>query len=270
MLIMLLALLLVQQPETMSLLEKPLFAPSLSREERGKREEALRAARAGFDRDASSADAAIALARAQMALGRVGDSLETVTRALEAKPDDPRLTLERGRGLIVIRKFELAAKDLRKASAAIPEAHCALGVAEYLAAAYPHAREAFAGCEGAGVSPVFRYLADWRTGPSAMPRPSLPRDPGPDPSTPIRMPGSAARPGPTDHETLAASYLDAAEALLHGKPAVAKDLLKRIVEKRRNEWMDPLYIAAEADYAKLLKAEGKKGKKGKKRSSFEP
>jgi len=267
MLIMLLGLLLLQQPETMSLLEKPLFAPPLSREERGKREEALRAARAAFDRDAASVDLAIALARAQMALGRVGDSLETVTRALEGKPDDPRLALERGRGLIVIRKFELAARDLRKASATIPEAYCALGVAEYLAAAYPRAREAFASCDGSGVSPVFRYLADWRTGPSAMPRPSLARDPGPDPSAPIRMPGSAARPGPADHATLAASYLEAAEDLLQGKPAAATDLLKRIVEKHRNEWMDPLYIAAEADYAKLLKAEGKKGKK---RSSLEP
>ena len=258
-----LLLLLLQQPETMSLLEKPLFAPPLSREERGKREEALREARAAFDRDASSIDAVLALARAQMSLGRVGDSLETVTRALESKPDDPRLALERGHGLIVIRKFELAARELRKASATIPEAHCPLGVAEYLKADYPRAREAFGQCHDPGTSPVFPYLADWRTGPSAMPRPSLPRDPGPDPSSPIRMPGTAARPGPAGHTTLAASYLEAAEHLLHGKPAAAKDLLKRIVEKNRNEWMDPVYIAAEVDYAKLLKTEGKKGKKKK-------
>ena len=104
-------------------------------------------------------------------------------------------------------------------------------------------------------------LADWRTGPSAMPRPSLPRDPGPDPSAPIRMPGTAAKPGPADHMTLAASYLEAAEHLLHGKPDIAKDLLKQIVEKRRNEWMDPVYIAAEVDYAKILKTESRKGKR---------
>lgn len=263
---LLLLLVALQQPETMSLLEKPLYAPPLSRDERGKREEALRAARAAFDRESSSVDAAIALGRAQLALGRVGDSLETVTRALENKPEEPRLLLERGRGLIVIRKFELAARELRKASATIPEAHCALGVAEYLAAAYPRAREAFASCTDSGTSPVFRYLADWRTGPSAMPRPSLPREPGPDPSAPIRMPGTAVRPDPPGHPTLAASYLEAAEHLLHGKPDAAKDQLKQIVEKRRNEWMDPVYIAAEVDYAKILKAEGRKGKKKKKGS----
>ena len=33
------------------------------------------------------------------------------------------------------------------------------------------------------------------------------------------------------------------------------------MEKNRNEWMDPIYIAAEADYARLLKAEPKKKKK---------
>jgi tetratricopeptide (TPR) repeat protein len=257
------AVLLVQQPETMSLLERPLFAPPLSREEREKREDDLRAARAGFDRDSSSVDAVLALARAQMSLGRVGDSLETLTRALEGKPDDPRLSLERGRGLIVIRKFEPAARELRKASATIPEAYCALGIAEYLLAEYPRAREAFGKCTEPGTSPVFPYLADWRTGPSAMPRPSLPRDPGPDPTAPIRMPNTPARPGPPGHMTLAATYLEAAEHLLHGKAEAGKDLLKRIVEKQQNEWMDPVYIAAEADYAKLLKAEAKKGKKKK-------
>src|SRR4029450_1670260 len=105
MIAVLLILLAFQQPETMSLLEKPLFAPPLSREGRGKREGALGVARAGFDRDASSVDAVLALARAQMALGRVGDSLETLTRALEGKPDDPRLSPERGRGGLGVRKF---------------------------------------------------------------------------------------------------------------------------------------------------------------------
>jgi tetratricopeptide (TPR) repeat protein len=250
-----------QHPETISLLERPLFAPPLAREEREKREDALREARAGFDRDSSNVDAVLALARAQMSLGRVGDSLETLTRALELKPDDAGLLLERGRGLVVIRKFPLAARELRKASATIPEAHCALGVAEYLSADYPRAREAFSQCTDAGVSPVFPYLADWRTGPSAMPRPSLPREPGPDPSTSIRMPGTPVSPVPSGHMTLAASYLEAAENLIQGKRGVAKDQLKRIVDKNLNEWMDPVYIAAEADYARILKTEGRKRKK---------
>ena len=254
------AVLLVQQPETMSLLEKPLFAPPLPRDERGKREDALREARAAVRRDSSSVDAVLALARAQMSLGRVGDSLETLTRALEGKADEPRLLLERGSGLIVIRKFEIAARELKKASATIPEAHCTLGLAEYLAADYPHAREAFAKCTDPGTLSVFPYLADWRTGPSAMPRPSVARDAVPDPTV-IRLPGSATKPAPATRLPMAATYLDAAEHLLKGRTKEARELLKQIVEKDRDEWMDPVYIAAEVDYATLLKAEAKKKKK---------
>jgi tetratricopeptide (TPR) repeat protein len=250
--------LLLQQPETMSLLEKPLFAPPLSKEERGKREAAMAAAREAHDRDPANVDVVLALSRALTALGRIGDALELLTRAVEGKPDDARLALERGRGLMVIRKFDLAAKELRKPAETLPEAACALGVAQYLGADYPRAREAFTKCPDPG---VFAYLADWRTGPSAMPRPAVARQPEPDPSAPIRLPGAAAKPGPTTRLPLAATYLDAAQSLIDGRTEAAKDQLKQIVEKNRNEWMDPVYIAAEADYARLLKTEPKKKKK---------
>lgn len=249
-----------QQPETMSLLEKPLFAPPLGSEERGRREAVVATARAALDRDRANVDAAVALAHAQMALGRVGDALETLTRALEGRPDDPRLTLERARGLIVIRKFEVAAKEARRPAAPLPEASCVLGTAQYLAADYSHARESFSTCADPG---IFAYLSDWRTGPSAMPRPhvSREREPEPVPSPAIRFPGSAAKPGAKTRVPLPAAYLDAAEHLIKGKPAEAKTALKEIVEKYRNDWMDPVYIAAEADYARILKAEPKKRKK---------
>ena len=246
-----------QQPETMSLLDKPLFAPSLSREERNKREAARADARAAYDRDRANVDAVLALARADMALGRVGDSLEVLTRALENMPDNPQIALERGRGLIVIRKFELAAKELRKPAETLPDAACALGIAQYLAADYPRARESFVKCPDPG---VFAYLADWRTGPSAMPRPTVSREPTPDPSAAIRLPGAAKKPGPAMRIPIAGTYLDAAERLIKKDTTGAKELLKRIVEKNHNEWMDPVYIAAEADYAKILKAEGRKRK----------
>jgi tetratricopeptide (TPR) repeat protein len=258
------ALLAIQQPETMSLLEQPLFAPRLSSEERSTREGVLAAARAVYGRDRGNVEAAIALSRAEMALGRVGDALEVLTHALEAKPDEPRLLLERGRGLIVIRKFPLAEKELRKPAETLPEASCALGIAQYLAPDYAHARESFTKCPDPG---VFAYLADWRTGPSAMPRPSVSRDPIPDPSAPapIRLPGKATKPGPVMRIPMTAMYLDAAERLIQGKTEAAKDLLKQIVEKDRNNWMDPVYIAAEADYARILKAEGKKPKAKRKK-----
>src|SRR6188472_1121163 len=98
MIAVLVVMLALQQPETMSLLEKPLFAPPLSKNDRIAGETALAAARAAYARDRTDVDAVVALARAQMALGRVGDSLETLTRALELKADDPRIALERGRG----------------------------------------------------------------------------------------------------------------------------------------------------------------------------
>lgn len=265
MIAVLFALLVLQQPETMSLLEKPLYAPPLAREERRTREAALSAARAAHERDPASVDAALARARAEMSLGRVGNALETVTRALEVTPDDPRLALERGRGLIVIRKFELAAKELRKPAETLPEASCALGMARYLAADYPHAREAFARCKGQDISPVFVYLADWRTGASAMPRPVVSREPEPDPSAAIRLPGAAKKPGPTMRIPLTAIYLDAAERLIDGDTAAAQGLLKQIVEKNRNSWMDPVYIAAEVDYAKILETEGKRQKAKRKK-----
>ncbi len=184
--VLMFALLAIQQPETMSLLDQPLFAPRLSSDERSTREGVLAAARAAHDRDRGNVDAALALARAEMALGRVGNALEVLTHALESKPDDPRLLLERGRGLIVIRKFELAGKELRKPAETIPEAACALGLAQYLAADFAHARESLTKCPNPG---VFAYLADSRIGPSAMPRPDVSRELTPD---------ASARPAETD------------------------------------------------------------------------
>jgi tetratricopeptide (TPR) repeat protein len=239
----------LQQPETMSLLEKPLFAPSLSKADRVTREAALTEARAAYNRDRTNVDAVVALARAQIALGRVGDSLETVTRAQEVQPDDPRLALERGRELIVIRKFEMAGRDLRKPAETLPDASCALGLALYLTADYRQARKAFAKCPDPG---IFAYLADWRTGPSAMPRPNVP------------VPDPAAKPTKDTQASMTARYLDAVERLIKKDHAGARDLLKQIVEKDSNSWMDPVYIAAEADYAKIVKAEGT-GQKAKRK-----
>ena len=98
-----------------------------------------------------------------------------------------------------------------------------------------------------------------------MPKPIVSREATPDPSAPLRLPGAAGKPGPTTRIPLAAIYLDAAQDLIDKKTAVAKDLLKQIVEKYGNDWMDPIYIAAEADYAKILKAEGKRQKAKRKK-----
>lgn len=251
--------LLAQQPETMSLLDKPLYAPRLPAEERARRDADLVLARAAYDRDPANVDAVVGLARAESALGRVGNALDVLTHALEAKPDDPRLALERGRGLIALRKFDVAVRALARPAETLPEARCTLGIAEYLAARYTRARDALAKCEQPG---IFAYLAEARTGSTHTPRPAVSREPARDPSV-IRLPGAPTKPGPAMRLPLEAMYLDAVERLIKRDAEGAKTLLKGIVEKDRERWMDPVYIAAEVDYAALLKAEGKRRKKDK-------
>ena len=66
------------------------------------------------------------------------------------------------------------------------------------------------------------------------------------------MPGSPAPRKEPPKAPLAADYLDAAELIIEGKTDAARDRLKDIVRKhRKNEWMEPAYVAAEADYARL-------------------
>ena len=90
---LLFAVLFLQQPETLSMLEQPLYAPSFSHDVREKLETDLASARAAFQKDPKNADAAIALVHADMAIGHVGDALELLSRTIEAHGDDNRLFL---------------------------------------------------------------------------------------------------------------------------------------------------------------------------------
>jgi hypothetical protein len=117
---------------------------------------------------------------------------------------------------------------------------------------------------------VFAYLADRRAGGHAAPRPDVStiseEPPSPDP----RLPGSTLPPA-KPKSTMTAGYVAAAEKIAvdpaprHGHKHGAEDQLKEIVEKNENRWMEPVYIAAESDYARILKAEGKFKKAGRKK-----
>lgn len=244
---LLLAALLVQQPETLSLLGEPLRPPKLSSDERAKADEEMRAAMAAYAKTPNDVTSIVALADAHITFGRVGDAIEILTRGLEVNADEPRLLAERGRGFVLLRKFELAQRDLRKAVEKIPSAHCTLGFAQYLTGAYPHAQSSYAKCADPG---PFGYLSARRAGASAS-RP----DAGTPSASPeeIRMPGTVTRKPAKTPTSLAAPYLAAAELLIEGNKEEATGRLKTIVEKNRNAWMDPIYIAAEADYARLYK-----------------
>jgi len=247
----------VQQPETLSLLEEPLYAPPVSKVERARLEEALAQARAEVGRDPANADAVLRLARAQRDLGRIGDALETLTRAIEGKADAPRLRLERGRGFVAIRKFELANREFRKAADTLPEAHCDLAFSLYLLGDYKQAHEAYAKCADAG---IFGYLAARRAGADAGPRPEPPAEPG-GRSADVKLPGSVASKPASQEHSMAGTYMDAVDRLVANEKTAAKDLLKPLVEKHKSRWMEPVYVAAEADYARIVKSEPKKKKK---------
>jgi tetratricopeptide (TPR) repeat protein len=246
-----------QQPETLSLLEAPLYAPPVPKAERARLESEIAQARGDLGRDPSNADAALRLAQAQRGLGRIGDALETLTRAIEGKPDAPGLRIERGRGFIAIRKFELAQREFRKAAETAPEARCGLALALYLLADYKQSHDEYGKCAEPG---MFGYLAARRAGADAGPPPAAPADPERR-SSDVKMPGSVASTASKDAPSIAAAYMNAVDRLLADQKPAAKDLLKSIVEKHKARWMEPVYVAAEADYARILKAEPKKKKR---------
>src|SRR4029078_11506738 len=121
-----------------------------------------------------------------LGFGPCGDAVEILPQGREPNADDPQLLRDRGRGYILIRKFDIAQRDLRKSAEKAPEGTCALAVAQYLAGASPHAQASYAHCQDPG---VFGYLSARRAGASDE-RPPVARPPtGP---AEIRMPGSTA------------------------------------------------------------------------------
>lgn len=244
-----------QQPETLSLLGEPLYPPSPPKAERARLESELAQARAAVAHSPADPDAALRLARAQKDLGHVGDALETLTRAIEGNADAPALHLERGRGFVAIRKFELAQREFKRSIETIPEAHCDLAFVLYLLAEYRESRQEYGKCQAPG---VFAYLAARRAGENAGPKPAV-QDSQPE-DRPITLPGSVVSSSTKPQASRTGAYMEAVERLLANQQPSAKDLLKRIVEKHKSEWMEPVYVAAENDYARIVNAEPKKKK----------
>jgi len=245
-----------QHPETLSLLGEPLYPPSLEKSERKAAESAYAEAHAAFDKQPSDPAAIIAFARASYVLGHVGDAVEILTKGLEAKPDDPAMLAERGRGFILIRKFAVAQRDLRKVVSTMPASRCPLALAMYLQAEFAASRDMYRECAEPG---IYAALAERRAAASPAKQAAKPAD-TPAPSPPIKFPGSPPSPKPKEAAApIEARYADAIERLLAGDEDGARERLKTVVEKfRRNDWMEVAYIAAEADYARLYKPVRKK------------
>src|SRR5215217_8469033 len=103
-------------PEATSLAGKPLFSVPPTGDTKVRLESDLAKAQADYDRDPSSADAAIWLGRRLAYLGRFRDAIDVYTRGIAKHPDEPRLYRHRGHRYITTRRFALAAADLAKAS----------------------------------------------------------------------------------------------------------------------------------------------------------
>jgi tetratricopeptide (TPR) repeat protein len=109
------------KPEATSLLGRPLFAPQQSAEARAVLEKNLAAARAEFDRNPGSVDAAIWLGRRTAYLGRYRDAIDIYSAAIQKHPADPRLYRHRGHRYISVREFDKAIADLTKAASLVAD-----------------------------------------------------------------------------------------------------------------------------------------------------
>lgn len=213
----------VQHPEAMSLLGKPLYAERPKGDAGAKAEAAIEAARAAVSKDPTSADAGYALGQAYEAGGRLLDAIDAYTIAIEKHADDARLIFARGRLLLIIRKFDIAARDMRSAAATLPEARCRLAFVEYLNGEFAPARDDFkANCPA----------SPWSAAAAARAERSAP-------------------PAPPSDDDLVKSYYAALVPLVARDTAHAREQLKKIVEKQSKRWTEDAYIAAEADLARL-------------------
>lgn len=105
-----------QAPEATSLLGKPLFPTQPSAENRAKMEGDLAAARAAFNKNPDSVDAAIWLGRRTAYLGRYREAIDIYTAAIAKHAADARLYRHRGHRYISVREFDKAIADLSKAA----------------------------------------------------------------------------------------------------------------------------------------------------------
>jgi tetratricopeptide (TPR) repeat protein len=104
------------EPEAVSLLGAPLFAPELNPATRQPLEADLAAAYAVYQRDPENADAIIWLGRRVAYLGRYRDAIDIFTEGVRKHPDDPRMYRHRGHRYITIRRFDAAVRDLQRAA----------------------------------------------------------------------------------------------------------------------------------------------------------
>ena len=90
--------------------------PPVSPEARLEMEKNIKEAQARYDANPKNADAIIWLGRRLAYLGRFKEAIDTYTKGIALHPSDARFYRHRGHRHITLRQFDLAIRDLKKAS----------------------------------------------------------------------------------------------------------------------------------------------------------
>jgi tetratricopeptide (TPR) repeat protein len=107
------------EPEAVSLLGEPLFAPAIAPERRAELEARLAEAREALEKNPGDPDAIIWLGRRTAYLGRFRDAVAIFSDGIARHPADPRLYRHRGHRYITLRRFDLAEADLERAASLV-------------------------------------------------------------------------------------------------------------------------------------------------------
>jgi len=102
--------------EAISLLGKPLYPPEIPPDVLRERLDALRAARAAWDADPGSEEAAVWVGRRLAYLGQYREAVAVYTDALARHSRSAKLLRHRGHRFLTLRKFDAAVRDLEEAA----------------------------------------------------------------------------------------------------------------------------------------------------------
>lgn len=99
-----------------TILSATLFCATAHAQDRPELENNLKEAQARYDANPKDAEAIIWLGRRLAYLGRFKEAIDTYTKGIALHPSDARLYRHRGHRHVTLRQFDLAIRDLRKAS----------------------------------------------------------------------------------------------------------------------------------------------------------
>ncbi|HVZ94902.1 MAG TPA: hypothetical protein VG797_10365 [Phycisphaerales bacterium] len=104
------------EPPVMSLLGEALPAVEIAPDARAKMEQQLAEAKAAYEQDTGSENAAIWYGRRLAYLGHYREAIGVFTKGLEEHPGSPKLLRHRGHRYITVREFDKAIADLKLAA----------------------------------------------------------------------------------------------------------------------------------------------------------